>query len=231
MTITDTKFEKLKTDYLKFLPHLSNLHEDFGGPSVYFHQQALIECRHNFLSNRHIEMIYATLSSWGMHRMGQTKTKMVSFDIFKSSIMKMASDLEDLRFLSLTQFDYIPNDLLEKIQHICFRLQVSISNSKIVGNSKALAHIIPNLAPPIDRQYSIRFFSKKLSNFKDINEEAGFYFCLLRKCYEFVRIIKFDSNIMIDTQFNSSLPKIFDNLLMIFLKKSGAKQFKVTVVR
>jgi len=220
MTLTDIKFEHLKTDYHIYLPYLSNLHEDFGGPSVYFHQQALIECSQNFLSNRHIEMIYATLSSWGMHRMGKTKTKMVSFDIFKSSVMKMASDLEELRFLNLTQFDYPPNDLLQRIQHICFRLQVSISNSKIVGNSKALAHIIPNLVPPIDRQYSIRFFAQKLANFKDTNEEASFYLHILQKCFELVQILKFDPHITIDNRFNSSLPKIFDNLLMIFLKKS-----------
>ena len=63
--------------------------KEFGGPSVYFHIQAIKEQEINFLSDRHIEMIYATLASWGMHRMGdpeETKAKMVEFDIFKQSL-------------------------------------------------------------------------------------------------------------------------------------------------
>ncbi len=219
MIITDIRVLKLTSEYGNFISHLPNLHQDFGGPSVYFYQQALIEGKQNFLSNRHIEMIYATLCAWGMHRMGETKTKMVSFEVFKNSIVSLSSELEELRFLSLDQFECIPTKEFQKIQNICFKLKVSISNSKIVGNSKALAHILPNLVPPIDRQYSIRFFAKKLSNFKDLNEEILFYNHILQKCYELVQILKKDTNILIDTQFNSSLPKIFDNLLMTFLKK------------
>ena len=54
----------------------------FNGPSLYFHQKAL-ECQQTeFLSNRHIEYVYATLVAWGMHRMGPTGTKMPNFDEF-----------------------------------------------------------------------------------------------------------------------------------------------------
>ena len=35
--------------------------KDFGGPSVYFHIQAIKEQSTNFLSDRHIEMIYAMI--------------------------------------------------------------------------------------------------------------------------------------------------------------------------
>jgi hypothetical protein len=220
MTITDTKFEKLKESYQNFIPHLENLHEDFGGPSVYFHQQALIECKQNFLSDRHIEMIYATLCAWGMHRMGDTKTKMVSFAIFKNSIITLAPQLKELQMLGLDQFEDIPLEILQKLQDICFQLQASVSNSRIVGNSKTLAHLLPNLTPPIDRQYTIRFFAKTLSNFKNLQEEIEFYNHITHKCYEFIQILKKDTNIKIDDQFNSSLPKIFDNLLMVFLKKT-----------
>ena len=39
---------------------------DFGGPLVYFHIQTIQQQKHEFLSERHVEMIYATLALWGI---------------------------------------------------------------------------------------------------------------------------------------------------------------------
>jgi hypothetical protein len=63
--------ERIAYYYEKSLTVLDN----FGGPSVYFHVQAIKQQEMGFMSDRHIEMIYATLASWGMHRMGDTRTK------------------------------------------------------------------------------------------------------------------------------------------------------------
>ncbi len=52
--------------------------KEFGGPSIYFHVQAIAEQGSHFLSDRHIEMIYATLASWGMHRMGDPEETKVT---------------------------------------------------------------------------------------------------------------------------------------------------------
>ncbi len=60
----------------------------FGGPSVYFHEQCLRAASDAFLSVRHVEMLYATLAAWGMHRMGDpdaTKTKLTDWDEFHDS--------------------------------------------------------------------------------------------------------------------------------------------------
>jgi hypothetical protein len=85
---------KNEDDLISNLKHCYDLSlavlKEFGGPSVYFHVQSIKEQESNFLSDRHIEMIYATLASWGMHRMGdpeETKAKMVEFVDFRKSIM------------------------------------------------------------------------------------------------------------------------------------------------
>jgi hypothetical protein len=57
----------------------------FGGPCVHFHRECLREGEKAFLSYRHIEMLYATLASWGMHRMGgsdKAKTKLAEWEQF-----------------------------------------------------------------------------------------------------------------------------------------------------
>ena len=222
MKTTDARYERLKANYRDYSRALATCHEAFGGPSIYFHQRALTEGRKKLLSDKHLEMIYATLAAWGMHRMGKTHTKMVSFEIFKKSVYSVKADLEKLRHVSLEDHEAVSDQLLSELTDICFRLQVSVSKSRVVGNSKALAHILPALAPPIDRQYTIRFFCDKLQNFQDIEEERRLYAHILRKCHEFCLIIRKDPTILIDSQFNSSLPKIFDNLVMVYLKSNGA---------
>lgn len=70
--------KNLKDYYDKSLTVLS----EFGGHSIYFHTQCIREQKEHALSDRHIELIYATLTVWGMHRMGApetTKTKLVEF--------------------------------------------------------------------------------------------------------------------------------------------------------
>jgi hypothetical protein len=152
--------------------------------------------------------------------MGKTMTKMVHFDVFKESIIKMQPRLLSVKDLELRNFDKEPKDILDEISEICFELSVSISQSRIVGSSKALAHIIPNLVPPVDRAYSIRFFSENLYNFSGISEERKFHRHILQCCHSFVRNLDSEDISLIDTQFNSSAPKMFDNLIMLYLKRS-----------
>ena len=58
--------------------------ETFGGPSLYFHRRAL-KTRQPPASPQHLEYVYATLASWGMHRMGSGGSKMRAFDEFRAS--------------------------------------------------------------------------------------------------------------------------------------------------
>ena len=68
----------------------------FGGPCVYFHEECLRAGADDFLSTRHVEMLYATLTAWGMHRMGDpktTKTKLTHWDCFIGSILAVREAL------------------------------------------------------------------------------------------------------------------------------------------
>ncbi len=237
MNITDTNYNFLKANYTDFQNNLINVGNDFGGPSLYFHKRSLEEKNKSFLSDTHIENIYATLVAWGMHRMGDTSTKMVDFDVFKNSIINQKDILITLKDYKINDLNLDRNVLIEQLKSICFSFQVSISNSKIVGNSKTLAHILPDLVPPIDRQYTIRFFTneprsaentkglfKNLSDFKNIDEEKKYFDHILIKTFDFVNHIFTDKNVILDGNFNTSYPKIFDNFIMTYVKreKNGA---------
>lgn len=209
--------------------------KEFGGPSIYFHVQAIKEQECAFLSDRHIEMIYATLASWGMHRMGDpedTKTKMVDYCDFHQSLKNNQLIFEkffNLRMESCSAEQY--ERYIDELKDIYCSLKVSISEATIVAHSKTLAHILPNLIPPIDRQYTIRFFTQddkkyftEKGKYKLINLPSGIcvqfehfkrYACwmksLLDRCDRDLFII--DKN-----SFNTSYPKIMDNMIMAFVK-------------
>lgn len=137
---------------------------EFGGPSVYFHNECLKECKENFLSKRHIELIYATLTAWGMHRMGQKGSKITEWEEFKKLFRKNQKLLECLRNQYLTMVNSKNDEyskILKSLSDVFKSLKISTSNQNIVMNSKALFHVLPDLLPPIDRQYTVRFFTKR----------------------------------------------------------------------
>lgn len=84
----------------------------FGGPCVHFHVECLRAGAESFLSERHIEMLYATLTAWGMHRLGDssvTKTKLPDWQTFRASIAATRDvllPLRDLRMLDMTEKEY-----------------------------------------------------------------------------------------------------------------------------
>lgn len=86
---------KLKTDRVRDVLENADRYyaayhaaETFGGPSLHFHRRAL-ETRKASASIEHLEYIYATLASWGMHRMGSGGSKMGAFQQFSASVERL----------------------------------------------------------------------------------------------------------------------------------------------
>lgn len=78
--------------------------ETFRGPSLYFHLRAL-ETRQSIATRTHLEYVYATLASWGMHRMGKGGSKMQSFDTFCRSIEPLRAKLEKSQGFNFREMD------------------------------------------------------------------------------------------------------------------------------
>jgi hypothetical protein len=144
----------------------------FGGPCTYFHHECLRAGRELFLSERHVEMLYATLAAWGMHRMGDetTKAKLTEWDTFRTSLVNQADDLRQFLaydLLAMNEADY--SDAVLRLRPCYERLELSISDATVVAHSKAFHHLFPDFIPPIDRQYTIRFFTAAPPRWLDKN--------------------------------------------------------------
>ena len=211
----------------------------FYGPSMYFSKEALKACEQSFLNNRHIELIYATLAAWGMHRSGEYGAKMPDYQDFKKSILVNRETLSKLRnkrieCLSRKEFE----DVLKDLRHLCFDedgICASKTKSKVVSASKTLAHILPNLVPPIDRQYTACYFNYNKGNFtrkreKDLLEIAMRTLFSLYQDNLFVVCAK--RFIYINYNNTISLPKLFDYLIVEAVsKKSPPKIYTFSTLR
>ena len=137
----------------------------FTGPSIYFHNRviSLIRSNNDFakLLNKteFIELIYATLVSWGMHRMGANGPKMKNFEIFKDSIIDKQEELIDLNKYRIEKISIDEREIIKlRLVSVLQKLEVMQGSSYIAGCSKTLHHLLPDLVPPIDGEYTLRFF-------------------------------------------------------------------------
>ncbi len=195
--------------------------ETFSGPSLYFHKRALGTRRSdNF--HQHIEYVYAALVSWGMHRVGGGP-RMRSFECFLHSIKSLARDFQEAAQISC---ENICEQNWASLKKIFFGIDIMETQTKLVGNSKVMAHMLPNIIPPIDRQYVLKFFERSLKN--DMEYEWGLikdiiqnFFIPVAQNEEFVRL----ANIWIGSQnkfpWDTSVFKIIDNLIIGKIKSQA----------
>jgi len=130
-----------------------HLADTFGGPSLYFHERAL-ESRHAPASLPHLEYVYATLASWGMHRMGSGGSKMCAFREFHASVNGLEGKILSAQGLMPATINEAGWSVLKEI---FMGIKIMSSRTLLVGNSKAMHHMMPNIIPPIDREYTLRY--------------------------------------------------------------------------
>jgi hypothetical protein len=159
--------------------HLSQLDSDFegclaefesrrifSGPSVYFYEELVKLVRSAASlsdlasSDRLVELAYAALTSWGMHRMGErVATKLTEFSTFSAavrSLIEPAAALSKWHITNLSEAE--AGSVTKELTHLVERPGISASGAPLVANAKMLHFLLPDLMPPIDRRYTGRFF-------------------------------------------------------------------------
>lgn len=138
----------------------------FSGPSVYFYARTIDRLR----SARKLvelsddtdfqESVYATLTSWGMHRMGETvAAKLTEFAVFAGTLRKLIRDVADLGGLSITSLsDTDATSVTARLASLADMPGITASSAPLVANTKTLHFLLPDLVPPMDRTYTGRFF-------------------------------------------------------------------------
>lgn len=193
-------------------------------PARYFHIKTVNRLKsHSDLASAlrddiFFDYLYATLVSWGM---ASRRAELCGFEEFRNTICSSRTEMEQLAEYSLSSLCQrhalesgslvevvkLMNDLLAKVR-------VSKTERWLVANTKALHHILPELFPPIDGNFTLRFF------FDSTSVRTG-----AKSNYQFVDVFGGYLNIyecvsdqiqsMVDTDtFNSSSTKVIDNAII-----------------
>ena len=195
----------------------------FVGPQVHFHHRTLDRLQSQGLAavladpdDVYWDYLYATLTAWGLNRLGSdSKTRLVDFTEYRDCIIAEQDAIVAMGSLELTQL-VDPDELRSvtaSLQDLIERLCIAVSPSKIVANSKALHHLLPDFVPPIDRRYTLRFFYDSV-NPPNITACFAEMFPLLVGIASEHRqeIMK-----RVGTGFNSSQSKVVDNAIVGFV--------------
>ena len=145
------------------------LAETFRGPSLYFHHRSLATRNLEDIV-KHLEYVYATLASWGMHRMGRGGSKMQSFETFRKSIEPLRGKITEAQKIDFKRMHETDWSILNEI---FLGIKIMASGTSLVGNSKVMHHMMPNIVPPIDREYTLRYLRGNTNIANDLDHEWG----------------------------------------------------------
>ncbi len=185
----------------------------FGGPSLHFHHRALdrrpIEDR--------VEAIYAVLASWGMHRLGTGGPKMKDFAEFRKAILDIQDEVA--MFAGVT-YCIATNDQVDRLVNLASSFKVMRTGTWLVASSKVLAHLLPDLVAPIDREYTLGYLTGGKGSFvAPTHEEALFRTITVQFYWEVAKDPRFNrvahSWVRTDpASWDTSLLKVVDNLVI-----------------
>ena len=104
----------------------------------------------------------------GMHRMGTGGSKMRSFGAFHASVEPIRDKIAMAQQLTVSAIDDAGWALLKEIIQ---GIKIMASGTSLVGNSKVMHHMLPNIVPPIDREYTLRYLCGNTNIANDLDKE------------------------------------------------------------
>lgn len=202
----------------------------FTGPSVYFHHKTLEKLQEFSEPSKAIDddlfldYLYATLTAWGLHRMGPGFTKLAEIQEIKNSLHIQKEKIRAIQSLEIEKIQKDNVDFVaSKLWNIIKGLKIGIGETKIVAGSKALHHILPNLIPPIDGEYTLKFFYNNRGTALNRGGEIAF-----KEIYShFVHISTTCTDVInkhIGHNMNTSKTKVIDNAIVGFVLKEFPKK-------
>jgi len=143
------------------------------GPCSYFHIRTITRLR-NLLyqydsyaqvcnDKEYTELLYATLTAWGMNRIGGGP-KLQDFEKFcdnlrNNDLIKTLDSLKGTKLISIDDLEL--KKLMERVraayEYLAKENRVMKSGKAIVGVSKTLHHLLPDLLVPVDKTRIINF--------------------------------------------------------------------------
>jgi hypothetical protein len=168
-------------------------------------------------SEAFLKKLYSTLEKWDMNKRG---AHLLDFPTIRESIR---SYREDLNKLYKYRFQMLPDKDIQKVQQqlkvLFCGLKIMATKRRIVGVSKALHFLLPNLVLPIDSSNTMQAFYGY--NRYEVGEEKEFktYNDIFEKSLEIAKRLNLTESDVDGCDWNCSVPKLIDNAIIGFFIK------------
>jgi hypothetical protein len=157
-------------------------------------------------------LIHRTLEEWDMNKRG---ARLTSLDNLRDSVLFHQESIAELYSFKL--YDDIYDDLttIRKLAERVFcNLKVMESKRRIVGVSKALHFLLPDLIMPIDSKYTMTAFYgyNKYENLP--KKEFADFWDIVEKTYEIAERLELRPDDADGVLWKLSVPKLIDNAII-----------------
>lgn len=205
----------------------------YRGPCLHFHLRT-VSVLGQILSGRNlsyravceseefVELLYATLTAWGMNRMGGGP-KMQDYPKFREAIRGHAffdalNVLKDSRLVDIDDIENIRESVKNLFDYLASDHRITKSDKALVGVSKTLHHLLPDLLLPVDREYTTSLLSH-LHEDRFRPTKQGDSFRDYWNCVRFSHFVARDRHLRSiepssDYPMNTSVPKLIDNAIV-----------------
>ena len=117
-------------------------------------RKALVSVKNAIQDYGFVKILYETLVAWGVNRGG----KLASQEEIYRRLQENETELVALEGYSIDAPNLDRSKIAGWLWSLIEKLNITSAENKIVGSSKTLHHILPDLVPPIDRRYTRAFF-------------------------------------------------------------------------
>ncbi len=157
--------------------------------------------------------LYETLRLWGI---GKRKSKLVPLDDFKTSLKRRAGDLRVLQDVKLDD-EFREQSVTARVWSLIAHLGIVENKNTVVAGTKCLHHLLPDIVPPMDREFTQTFFGWENTDFQYHPQECFEYaFRTLTRIGIKVRVSEY-----VGQRWRSSASKILDNAAVGYCRAHG----------
>lgn len=139
-------------------------------------------------------------------------------DMFRCKVKEAAKHLDRLNGYRIE--DAMTTNVTCELWDVIAKLRVTNAEARIVSGTKTIHHLVPNLIPPMDNQYTGDFFlgyGVGQGGYTVFRRMYSTYVHLAR-CLR-IQLIELEAKFRADrNSFNTSIPKILDNAVIGFMK-------------
>lgn len=164
-------------------------------------------------------MLYRTLEAWNMNQRG---ARLNEFEIVKESIKQHEPYLIDLYENKLNSIDSLEGEnglkIIRDLEFVFCHLEIMKSKRRIVGVSKAMHFLLPDLVMPIDSTYTMPYFYGTNKYNKKADKEFQNYLDIFTRTHRITNNLKLTNSDVKGGKWNTSIPKLIDNAIIGFDK-------------